>query len=342
MAFRAIHLLRRIGELTTPSWVNMAGLSASWATRRYFWAIAESSAPRTPLRLNDEVAELDFHQKTLLSDEFGVGMAGVVLEFMFGASQAVDVSVALRDSGLFQEVRRTGAAQPDYLMWSTRPADPYYVVECKGSQTGFGTTLGQLRRGLEQVPSLVFTTGPRPVSALVVATLMETAGTTVYLLDPPPDADDRPPSERLGERTWRISDPERFHERSWAARRFQLLAWAGQFQSAARIAEELEFRSPHRVQSTDLELQRRAFRGLQFVGRENPVFPELNRGQLRLFEGVQEDLLESARSNSLRSQSIASDLAHELGGDVETPEPPGEPTISIGSNGMCLSLEGLL
>ena len=38
---RAIDLLRRIGYLTTPSWVNMAQLSASWATRRYFWAVAD-------------------------------------------------------------------------------------------------------------------------------------------------------------------------------------------------------------------------------------------------------------------------------------------------------------
>src|SRR5580658_8845040 len=40
MTFRAIDVLRKIGELTTPQWVNMARLSSSWATRRYFWAIA--------------------------------------------------------------------------------------------------------------------------------------------------------------------------------------------------------------------------------------------------------------------------------------------------------------
>src|SRR5258708_2831198 len=66
LTIRAIDLLRKIGDLTTPSAVNMASLSASWATRRYFWAIAEG---RTRFRLADEVMDLDFHQKTLLSDE---------------------------------------------------------------------------------------------------------------------------------------------------------------------------------------------------------------------------------------------------------------------------------
>src|SRR6266404_7358720 len=82
---RAIDLLHKIGFLTTPSWTNMARLSASWATRRYFWAIAESNRQLSPLRLDDEVRELDYHQKTLLSDEFGVGMAGIAVERLFNA-----------------------------------------------------------------------------------------------------------------------------------------------------------------------------------------------------------------------------------------------------------------
>jgi hypothetical protein len=101
LVIRAIDLLRKIGELTTPSWANMATLSASWATRRYFWAIAETGGPGMPLRLNEDVRELDFHQKTLLSDKFGVGMAGLVVERIFNAAQFVDVSVALRDPGLY-------------------------------------------------------------------------------------------------------------------------------------------------------------------------------------------------------------------------------------------------
>ncbi len=38
-SIRAIDLLHKIGFLTTPKGVNMSRLSASWATRRYFWAV---------------------------------------------------------------------------------------------------------------------------------------------------------------------------------------------------------------------------------------------------------------------------------------------------------------
>src|SRR5579862_6312805 len=110
-------------------------------------------------------------------------------------------------------------------MWGAQPGTPYFVVECKGSQTNLNTTLGQLRRGMEQVPSLVFGAGARPVTTLVVATLLSRSGTTVYILDPPdpPDDSERSPSERIDKRTWRINNSEQFAKRSWAGRRSQLL-----------------------------------------------------------------------------------------------------------------------
>jgi hypothetical protein len=61
---RPIDLLRKIGDLTTPPGVNMARLSASWATRRYFWAIGEPTGQRPRLLLSEDARGLDFHQKT--------------------------------------------------------------------------------------------------------------------------------------------------------------------------------------------------------------------------------------------------------------------------------------
>ena len=133
----------------------MATLSASWATRRYFWAISDSPTAGRRFRLSPDVIDLDFHQKTLPSDEFGIGMAGLVLEQLFDAGSSVDVSAALKDANLYQDVRQSGTAQPDFLMWNPAPTMPYYVVECKGCQTSLAATTNQIRRGLEQVPSLV-------------------------------------------------------------------------------------------------------------------------------------------------------------------------------------------
>jgi hypothetical protein len=340
LVIRAIDLLRKIGELTTPSWANMAALSASWATRRYFWAIANASGPGRPLLLNDDVKEMDFHQKTLLSDEFGMGMAGLVVERLFNAAQFIDVSVALRDPVLYQDVRAAATTQPDYLIWNAQPGTPYFVVECKGSQTNLNTTLGQLRRGMEQVPSLVFGAGGRTVTTLVVATLLRKSGAIVYVLDPP-DEPEESPSERVDKRTWRITDPERFARRSWNGRRSQLLRWAGQFESAARIDAELAFRPIQDVQLPNQPLERRVLSDITFEGRSTPLFPELGDPALRIFTGIVEDLLHTAVNDPARSELIAAELAPRIRHLDDTAGVRREPNVSIGSDGACLVVEGL-
>jgi hypothetical protein len=128
---RPIDLLHNIGDLTTPVNVNLSQLSASWATRRHFWAIAQSNAKTGPFLLSQDARDIDFHQKTLLSDEFGIGFAAMVLEDQFGAGEFVDISVALDDLQIYQSIQLRGR-KPDYLMWSQLSNSPYYVVECKG------------------------------------------------------------------------------------------------------------------------------------------------------------------------------------------------------------------
>src|SRR5579884_3242610 len=161
---RPVDLLRKIGQLTTPSSLNMARFSSSWATRRYFWAIE----PGTGLfHLSGDARQLDFHQKNLLSDEFGMGMAGLVMERYFQTDGFSDMSAALADPtfGLQHE----GDPEPDYLMWNGTTG-AYYVVECKGTQTSRAIALNQLRRGMEQVPSVTFQDTNRSMVSLVIAT----------------------------------------------------------------------------------------------------------------------------------------------------------------------------
>jgi len=344
--FRAIDLLRKIGDLTTPSWVNMASLSASWATRRYFWAIAEHASGLGAFKLNREVSDLDFHQKTLLSDEFGIGMAGLAMEQLFTTNAAADVSVALKDAKTYQQIRRRSAAEPDYLMWDVRPGAPYYVVECKGSQSSRGTTLDQLRRGLEQVPSIAFGAGPRRSESLVIATSMRPTGTTVYIFDPPGEEDEED-SERVSERagrSWKIRSPEEFSRRSWNAERSRVLKWAGLFQAAARVDAELESAlfAAHYVPEVplpDQPLVRREFEGVGFQGRSIPAFPELGRAGLSIFTGVEESVLEHLRSESGREPAGERPIAEKVHQMLVANQRDNH--ISVGPNGMCLAIGGL-
>lgn len=345
---RAIDLLHKIGFLTTPSWANMARLSASWATRRYFWAIAEPLPQGTNLRLSDDARRMDFHQKTLLSDEFGIGMAGLLIERFFEAGSFVDISIALDDPAAYQDIEREGDAQPDYLMWGDEDNSPYYVVECKGSQCNKNTSYDQLRRGLEQIPSVVFGAGPRQVVTVVVATCLLDDGTEVFVLDPPPDTPDDHPdkessekvSERTGKRTWRVRNPEAFRERTVMAEESNLLKWAGQYQTASVRDRHLETIQPELMAMPNAPLETKRTNFGTFRGIEQPLFPELGTRNLRMFTGVDQDLLESLIQERPLGEPRARQV--EQRGRLERQPPDHLPAnMSVSRSGSCMIIEGI-
>jgi hypothetical protein len=344
---RAIDLLHKIGSLTTPTWVNLAQLSASWAIRRYFWAIADGNGALQNFRLSEDARLLDFHQKTLLSDEFGMGMAGLLLEQLFNAPSFVDVSVALNDPSVYQNVQQTAEAQPDYLMWGSDPQSPYYVVECKGCQTNSSTSMDQLRRGMEQVPSLVLGAGTRPIVTLVVATFMANERTTVYVLDPPSDdpSDSYPPrppqtekvSERIGERSWRITNPVEFEKRIQLSKESELLKWAGQFNNALGRDTYLTRRETLPTMQ-DFELDTRKTNIATYKGCWWPLFSELGYQKLRLFTGVEEELLARVTEASPEMHAASKTIQDRVAERGLHQELPYE---SLSRNGTCMIVEGV-
>jgi hypothetical protein len=347
---RPIDLLHKIGGLTTPRNTNYAKLSASWATRRYLWAIAEQNGTRE-LRLSADARELDFHQKTLLSDEFGIGMAGLLAETYLGTSEFVDVSIALEEPQAYQGIYQVGTAQPDFCMWSeTDRAAPLYVVECKGSQTTRSTSISQLRRGLEQVPSVAFINGGRRTLSLVIATFLDQDNTLVFVLDPPNEDDReippgdkrRGPSEKVGERLWRITDAEAFQKRIWNAHESYLLKWAGQFHDAAAIDEALTPERIRRAIAPNAELSQERTEIGTFTGMSVPLFPELGNARARIFRGVEEELLVSVRGRLERARELASAIKERVSRLYEHPADRLSPTTAFGRSGTCTIVENLL
>jgi hypothetical protein len=113
---KPIHLLHSIGRITTPPIQNLASLSSTWAIIRYCWAFAgHSVGSLSSLILSPTARDLDFHQKMLLSDEVGVGMAWYIMTNYFKTTSAIDVSVALRTPSwnMFEQY----SATPDYLFY---------------------------------------------------------------------------------------------------------------------------------------------------------------------------------------------------------------------------------
>jgi len=226
-----ITLLHAIGLITTPIIPKLADLSATWALYRYVWAF---DAHKSDLCLSSFAKDIDFHQKAVLSDEVGVGMAYWLFKEIFNAQAVVDVDVILRNPQVANQmgippVMRNLGTVPDYMF--LLPNDEYAIVECKGSQSGKNTSMAQIRRGLEQVPSIAFANG-QMAQEFVVATLLSTYDTVVYVVDPPADRerwdDEADGSERDSvRRKFTIRDKAAFDQSVRRLHAANLLAFAG-------------------------------------------------------------------------------------------------------------------
>jgi hypothetical protein len=275
-------------------------------------------------------------------------MAGLLIEKFFEAGSFVDISIALDDPAAYQDIEREGGAQPDYLMRGDDDNSPYYVVECKGSQCNNNTSYDQLRRGLEQIPSVVFGAGPRQVVTVVVATCLLDDGTEVFVLDPPPDTPDDHPdkessekvSERTGKRTWRVRNPEAFRERTLIAEESNLLKWAGQYQTASVRDRHLERIQPELMAMPNAPLETKKTNFGTFRGIEQPLFPELGTRNLRMFTGVDQDLLASLIQERPPGEPRARQVEQRR--RLE-PQPPDHlpANMSVSRSGSCMIIEGI-
>jgi DNA gyrase inhibitor GyrI len=293
-------LLHAVGRITTPIIGNLADLSTTWAMTRYLWAFSPN---RDSLGLSRIAKNIDSHQKSILSDELGVGMAWWVMKNHFDAKQRIDVEVALDNPSIrqalnFDEVESVGKASPDYLF---RLEDgSYAIVECKGTQSKRAYSMTQLRRGLEQVRSIEFPDSR--AAEYVIATYLKRTETDVHILDPPGGEEDSEKSSSESKRKpLRIEDEssfERFERGVGLVDGASLLGYAGaealafdvagfdeRFTALPELREEPELTRP-------IDILDSSFRG-QFV--------EPRSTDVRFFFGIHEGLYETLRSTEFRN-----------------------------------------
>jgi hypothetical protein len=130
--------LLMIGYLTTPPAVVGVSLSEYWAWVRYLHAISQNGK----LELSKEFASLDAHQKTILSDDFGMGFSMQWLQTKLDLHPACDgryfidfVAAAVGASS--KRVSKRGPSKsPDFVALDT--AGRWHIIECKGTQSGEG------------------------------------------------------------------------------------------------------------------------------------------------------------------------------------------------------------
>lgn len=125
-----------IGQLTTPPVARGLSLSEFWAWVRYLYAVSDDA----DLRISSDFASLDSHQKTILSDDFGMG---VPIGYLIGRLGLIGWSdgryfmdrISALVSGPLPVPRKRGPRKaPDFVFMDH--AGALHVVECKGSQSG--------------------------------------------------------------------------------------------------------------------------------------------------------------------------------------------------------------
>lgn len=139
-----------------------------WAWLRYFPAV--STDPNLSLR--SEWDELDAHQKTILSDDWGVGFSTGIIGQLLGVLVWADTShVAKLTKGwtpplvtLTSTNKKGPKKSPDFLGF-TAGLD-IVVLECKGTQSGSEVSTKQIGKGVAQKQAISFS-GVTPLQSLV-------------------------------------------------------------------------------------------------------------------------------------------------------------------------------
>lgn len=128
------HMLHTIGRLTTPRLAAGANLNEYWACLRYFSAFTS----RPNLQLTQPFAELDAHQKAILSDDLGMGIPMLWLDQALGFTQIEDGRYFIERilpslKGTYAGKGKNGPGKsPDFACLDG--AGRVHIVECKGTQ----------------------------------------------------------------------------------------------------------------------------------------------------------------------------------------------------------------
>lgn len=190
-------ILLKIGFLTTPSSASGVSLSEFWAYVRYLAAITGDS----DLRLTTAFSNLDAHQKTILSDDFGMGVPMTWLTHTLDLQQICDGRYfldrfAAQAGAIVQKKARRGPSKvPDFVARDGSGA--WHVIECKGTQSGSGYQANQIGSagppptgGIAQKNSIVFPrsySGQRLVCALSIGLEGVAGSSTLKIVDPEPE-----------------------------------------------------------------------------------------------------------------------------------------------------------
>ncbi|TPK80379.1 hypothetical protein FJ527_00975 [Mesorhizobium sp. B2-4-18] len=166
-----LDMMVRIGSLAIP--VTSMGLSinAWWAWLRYASAFADGPG----FLLKSSYVDLDAHQKTILSDDFGMGVAlsylvsALDLQTVFDGRYFVQFLAPAVGAKALLIAKNGQFKSPDFIGQDS--SGRWHAIECKGTQTSSQTRLDQIKAGRLQKTNVVLppaVRGQKLISALLV------------------------------------------------------------------------------------------------------------------------------------------------------------------------------
>ena len=182
-------VLLQIGALTTPPHRGGFSLSEYWAFVRYFNALTTSQN----LELTQEYEGLDSHQKTILSDDFGVGFSisyltsTLNLAWPTNGQFFIDTmlgAIGGTYSGKKPKKRGPGKS-PDYITYDNQGM--WHVIECKGTQSNLKYSIKQVSDGVSQKNTVSFppnVSGERLVAGMFISSENSSEPSTLTIRDP--------------------------------------------------------------------------------------------------------------------------------------------------------------
>ena len=188
-------LLLLIGYLTTPSHAFGTSLSEFWAWVRYVNAVSDDS----DLRLTREFSDLDAHQKTILSDDLGMGVPiywlyeQLSLELIVDGRYFMDRLSTANGAYVGTQPKQGPRKAPDFVARDS--SGTWHVIECKGTQSGDAYRRRQLGRpgppatgAVAQKRTISFPagyTGQRLACGLALAVEGGSGASSLRVIDPP-------------------------------------------------------------------------------------------------------------------------------------------------------------
>ncbi len=261
--------LLQLGTLTVPWRGAACSLAAYWAYVRYCAAI-DTASPS--LRLKEEWFDLDSHQKTILSDDWGVGFtthwlaSRLCFQSYCDGRYFIEQLDGLGLAAVNRPPEKRGPYKsPDFIFEDDQGR--FHIVECKGNQQSSSVLRSQVQDGIVQKRNIIFAdeqaqVGQRIVAGLFIADSESNQPSLLAFADPEPD-------DRLSVKIREDASPAAVRDivhRGDVAREFQVLG-------APAIAHELLAR-PAEIAGTQVDRRQALSRAVSEFANRSERHPE--------------------------------------------------------------------